>query len=437
MDLKQRVARDLAEAHARTDALLAPVDGARLGVQHEPILSPLVWDYGHVCVYQELWLVQRLSGAAPIDEARMHHYDAFENPRRVRASLPLLTRAEVAAYRATVDDRTLSLLAELPLDGNGAGDPLLRGGFVYDMIVQHEHQHCETMLQTLQVIEGGYGVPLPPLPEAPSDVRLDSVSVPAGAYPIGSDEHAPYDNEHPQVWVELDAFEIDRFPVTCGQYAAFVDDGGYARAELWSDEGWAWRGESGAAAPKHWERDGATWWTSRFGERMPVDMRTPVMHVCWHEAQAYCRWAGRRLPTEAEWEVAATWDPVLRRRRRYPWGDEPPSPQHANLDQRLFGCAPVGAYPLGASAFGCEQMVGDAWEWTSSGFLPHPGFRAFPYREYSEVFFGGDYKVLRGASWAARASVSRAGFRNWDHPIRRQIFAGFRCAGDDNDGGRQ
>ena len=430
MDLKQRIAADLTDAHARTDALLAPVDDARLHRQHDPIMSPPVWDYGHIAVYQELWLVQQLSGAAPIDEARMHHYDAFENPRRVRASLPLLTRQEVAAYRDAVDARSLSLLDEVRLEGNGEVDPLLRDGFVYDMIVQHEHQHCETILQTLQLIDGGYGVPLPPLPAPQRQVVLDAVPVPAGTYPIGTDDHAPYDNEHPCTEVRLDAFRIDRFPVTCGQYAAFVDDGGYARGELWSEAGWAWRSEAGVEAPKHWRRDGDGWRTERFGHDVAVDMRTPVMHVCWHEAEAYCRWAGRRLPTEAEWEVAATWDPALQRRRRYPWGDDAPTPAHANLDQRLLGAAPCGAYPRGASAFGCEQMVGDVWEWTASDFRPYPGFRAFPYREYSEVFFGPEYKVLRGASWAARASVSRAGFRNWDYPIRRQIFAGFRCADD-------
>jgi iron(II)-dependent oxidoreductase len=432
MDLKQRIARDLIEAHARTDALLAPVDDARLHTQHDAIMSPLVWDYGHISVYQELWLVQQLSGAAPIDEARMHHYDAFENPRRVRASLPLLTREEVRAYRAQIDDRTLALLDEVSLDGE-ATDPLLRDGFVYDMIVQHEDQHRETMLQTLQLMQGGYGVALPQLPSPDGTPVLDMVCVPAGVYPIGDDVHTPYDNEHPCHQVSLDTFRIDRFPVTCGQYAAFIDDGGYAREPLWSPEGWAWLQEARVEAPKHWHRRDGAWWTERFGNPQPVDMRTPVVHVCWHEAQAYCRWAGRRLPTEQEWEVAATWDPAAGRKRRHPWGDDPPTAELANLDQNSYGSAPVGAYPRGRSAFGCEQMIGDVWEWTSSDFLAYPGFRAFPYREYSEVFFGSDYKVLRGASWAARASVSRATFRNCDYPIRRQIFAGFRCADDDGE----
>jgi iron(II)-dependent oxidoreductase len=431
MDLKQRIADDLADARDHTEALLAPVDDARLRAQHDSIMSPLVWDYGHIAVYQELWLVQQLSGTAPIDEARMHHYDAFENPRRVRASLPLMTRKEVEQYRGVVDAKSLALLEEADVDGNA--DPLLRRGFVYEMIVEHEHQHCETILQTLQLIHGGYGVPLPQLPSG-REVQLDAVEVPAGRYPVGNDEHAPYDNEHPTTWVELEAYRIDRFPVTCGQYAGFLEDGGYRRAELWSHEGWSWLQDTGASAPKHWQRRDGGWWTERFGHDVPVDLRTPVIHVCWHEAQAYCRWAGRRLPSEAEWEVAATWDPTLNRRRRHPWGDEPPTREHANLDQRLFGAAPVGAYPRGASAFGCEQMIGDVWEWTASDFAPYPGFRAFPYKEYSEVFFGPDYKVLRGASWAARSSVSRASFRNWDDPIRRQVFAGFRCA--DDGGGR-
>ena len=427
MDLKHRIAGELGDARRATEALLAPVDDARLMAQHDPIMSPLAWDYGHIAVFEELWLVQQLGGTAPIDAARMNVYDAFENPRRVRGSLPLMTRAQASTYRDTVDARALGLLEEVDLEGP---DPLLAGGFVYDMIVQHEHQHCETMLQTLQLMDGGYLPVLSAPPEATHEVRLDMVDVPGGRYTVGSPAHGPYDNERPQHEVELAPFRIGRFPVTCGQYRDFVEDGGYRRGELWNPTGWAWRSEHGVEAPKHWRRDGAGWSTERFGHPVAVDWRTPVMHVCWYEADAYCRWAGGRLPTEHEWEVAATWDPATRRARRYPWGDETPTPAVANLDQRMFGCAPAGAYPAGASAFGCEQMVGDAWEWTASDFLPYPGFGVFPYPEYSQVFFGSEYRVLRGASWAARGSVARASFRNWDLPIRRQIFAGFRCAAD-------
>jgi iron(II)-dependent oxidoreductase len=424
MDVKQGIAERLGEARRRTEALLAPLDDSAVMAQHDPLQSPLVWDYGHIAVFEELWLVHRLSGVEPPDDELMRRYDAFENPRGVRGTLPLMARAEVAAYRDSVDGRALDLLAEADLDGD---DPLLRDGFVHEMIIEHEHQHTETILQTLQLVAGGYRPALPP-PPAARPVSLDSVAVPAGRYPVGTPGHHPYDNERGVHEVELAGFRIDRFPVSCGQYLAFIEDGGYRRPELWGEGGREWLAGSGAIAPKHWRREAGGWVTDRFGHTVGVDADVPVMHVCWHEADAWARWAGRRLPTEFEWEVAARWDPETGTMRRYPWGDTPPTPEHANLDQRLFGCAPLGAYPRGASALGCEQMVGDVWEWTSSDFLAYPDFEAFPYPEYSAVFFGGDYKVLRGASWAARPSIGRAAFRNWDHPIRRQIFAGFRCA---------
>lgn len=164
--------------------------------------------------------------------------------------------------------------------------------------------------------------------------------------------------------------------------------------------------------------------------REPLREDLPVVHVCYFEADAFARWSGKRLPTEAEWEKAALWDPGANLSRPYPWGSEAPDPRRANLDQLAFQPAPIGAFPGGASAFGVEQLIGDVWEWTSSDFSPYPGFEAFPYPEYSEIFFGSEYKVLRGGSWATRSAVARGTFRNWDYPIRRQIFAGFRCAKD-------
>ncbi len=425
MDLKQRIAADLEEARRRTEQLLAPVDDERLMAQHNRLMSPLVWDNGHVGVYEELWLVQQLSGARPMDEQLMRDYDAFENARAVRGQLRLMNRSEVGNYRDAVREKVYALLEEVELDG---GDPLLREGYVYEMVIEHEHQHDETLLQALQLMAGGY---LPTLPRSPAGrlVTFDMVSVPAGRYLVGSPLHAPYDNERPQHEVELAAFRIDRFPVTRGQFLQFMEDAGYRRRELWSEAGWAWLQEEGAVSPKYWRRDGERWLTDRFGHVVPVAWDQPVMHVCYHEADAYARWVGKRLPTEFEWEVAASWDPSQQRARRYPWGDDPPTSDRANLGQRLFGCSPIGAFPRGASALGCEQMAGDVWEWTDSDFLPYPGFVAFPYKEYSEVFFGSTYKVLRGASWATRPSIARVTFRNWDYPIRRQIFAGFRCAG--------
>jgi iron(II)-dependent oxidoreductase len=238
------------------------------------------------------------------------------------------------------------------------------------------------------------------------------------------------DNERPAHVVDVDAFWIDTVPVSNADYQAFVDDGGYDDARWWGPQGWAHRQEAGLTAPQFWRRDGGLWIRRRFGRQEPVPPREPVMHVCWYEAAAYARWAGKRLPTEAEWEKAARHDPATGRSRQYPWGDEEPGPEHANLGQRHLRPAEVGAYPAGASPLGARQLVGDVWEWTASDFAPYPGFVAWPYREYSEVFFGARYKVLRGGSFGVDPVACRGTFRNWDLPVRRQIFNGFRCARD-------
>jgi iron(II)-dependent oxidoreductase len=425
-DLKTRIAADLDEARRRTHELLAPLDEARLTTQYDRLMSPPVWDYAHIGVFEELWLVQHLSDAPPIDQQLLRTYNAIDTPRVVRGRMELLDPARSAVYLEEVRRRTLALLEEVDLDG---ADPLLRDGFVYGLILQHEDQHEETILQTIQLSPGRYVDELPPLP-AGREADGTMVRVPAGRYPVGSDGHEPYDNEHPRHDVELAAFEIDRLPVTNGDYLRFMADGGYERRELWSADGWEWRFIFGIEAPEYWARRGEGWTTCRYGHRLPVDERLPVAHVSHFEAEAYATWAGKRLPTEFEWEVAATWDPSAGRARRYPWGDGAWTPDRANLDQRLLSPAPVGAYPAGASALGCEQLLGDVWEWTASSFAAYPGFAPFPYAEYSEPFFGPEFRVLRGGSWATRPRVARATFRNWDSRLKRQVFAGFRCARD-------
>jgi gamma-glutamyl hercynylcysteine S-oxide synthase len=318
------------------------------------------------------------------------------------------------------------VLEEIELDPD---DPLLRDAFVYGLIVQHEYQHQETILATLQLREAPYPFEDEPLPpRSPTDEP--EVFVAGGPFVMGTDgEPWSYDNERRAHERELPPFWIDTLPVTNAAYLEFVDAGGYAERTHWSEEGWTWRREAGLEHPEFWERDRSGWTRMRFGRRETLPGAEPVQHVCWFEADAFARWAGKRLPTEAEWEKAATWDPAGEK-RRYPWGDEGPREEHANLGRRRFGPAPAGSFPEGSSAWGCQQLLGDVWEWTSSDFTPYPGFEAFPYREYSEVFFGSEYKVLRGGSWATHPVVARGTFRNWDYPIRRQIFAGFRCARD-------
>jgi iron(II)-dependent oxidoreductase len=224
---------------------------------------------------------------------------------------------------------------------------------------------------------------------------------------------------------------MDRTPVTNAQYLAFMHDGGYTRPELWSEAGRAWLRETHAEAPKYWWRDGGEWLRRSMDRTSPPALDEPVIHVCYHEADAFARWAGKRLPTETEWEIAASWDPRIREATDYPWGNGAAQPSAANVDQLGFNVAPIDAYAMNVSPSGCYGMIGDVWEWTSTDFHGHPGFTAFPYSEYSEVFFGTEYKVLRGGSWATRPGAIRNTFRNWDYPIRRQIFSGFRCARDD------
>ena len=322
-------------------------------------------------------------------------YDAIENPRASRSDLPILRGDELRSYMSEVRERTLDVLDGIDLD---VDDPILGDGYVYDLILAHEHQHNETMLQLLQMVDD-----YEPAERDDSPAREgvadgpETVLVEGGALEIGAGASGfAYDNERPRHTVELAPFEIDRAPVTNREFARFIE-------------------ETGGEPPLYWERDGAGGWVrTAMGATAEIDPAHPVVHVDYPAAEAFARWAGKRLPTEFEWEAAAS-------------GADP---ERANLDHLAFGTAPAGAYGDAASDCGAVQMLGDVWEWTSSDFIAYPGFEAFPYDEYSKVFFGPEHKVLRGGSWATRRDVIRTTFRNWDLPIRRQIFSGFRCVRD-------
>jgi iron(II)-dependent oxidoreductase len=421
------LAAALDASRSRFLTILEPFDEPVLRRQHDRLMSPLLWDLAHVANYEDIWLVRAL-GAEPTRTGLDDLYDAFKQPRSAREALPLLDLAAARTYGDAVRGRALELLEGADLTDDGAVR-LTRGGFVHRMVAQHEHQHAETLLAAIQLlpVEEGHVLTAPP-PRAAQVTVPEEVLVPGGPFRMGTADPAALDNERPVHEVDVPPFWIDAAPVTNGQYRRFVEAGGYDDGRWWTEAGWAWRQEAELEAPQFWRREGDGWSRLRFGtvEALPDDQ--PVQHVGWHEAEAYARWAGRRLPTEAEWEKAALFDPATGESRRWPWGDAPPSEVHANLGQRHLGPAPVGAYPAGVSAVGCHQMVGDVWEWTASDFRAYPGFEWYPYPEYSDVFFGPDYKVLRGSSWATDPSVGRATFRNWDYPIRRQIFAGFRTA---------
>jgi iron(II)-dependent oxidoreductase len=412
----------LADARRRTLALVAPLDDEALEHQHSPLMSPLAWDLGHIAAFEDLWLVHRYGGRPLLRAELAEVYDAFETPRARRSQLPFLPPAAAREYMQEVRERTLSVLAE-----RGPGDGLLS-----EMVARHEHQHCETMLQTIQLSQLRY----PPAERrrrfqagATSD-GLELVAVPGGECTIGAPaEGFAYDNERPRHRRELAAFAIGRGPVTNATFLSFVEGGGYVRREWWSDEGWAWKEQYDITRPAGWSADLDAEW--RLGRLVALDGAQPVVHVSWFEADAFARAHGCRLPSEPEWEKAATWDQGLGKARRWPWGEQPVQPgRHANLDQVASGPLPAGAHADGASPYGCLGMLGDVWEWTSSSFDGYEGFVAHPYREYSQAFFGRGHRVLRGGSWATRARVATPTFRNWDWPQRRQIFAGVRIAQD-------
>ncbi|WP_341926931.1 ergothioneine biosynthesis protein EgtB [Nocardioides psychrotolerans] len=419
--MRESVAVGLEAARTRT-ARLTDIDEAELTAQHSPLMSPLVWDLAHIGQQEDLWLLRGGNAAAQgilaSDVEKL--YDAFEHPRARRVTLPLLTAREARGFLADVRGRVL--------DGLERADE--QELFPFVMVEQHEQQHVETMLATHQLRDGepvlGHGSPLPPGRPVPRDAIL----VAAGPFTLGVDgEQEPWslDNERPAHRVDLAAFRIARVPVTNAEWQGFIDAGGYDDPTWWSPRGWEHRLEAGLERPLFWSADGSR---RRFGlvEDVPAD--EPVQHVCFFEAEAYAAWAGARLPTEHEWEKACAWDPEAGRRRRWPWGESEWTPALANLGGDALRPAPVGAYEAGASAYGVEHMMGDVWEWTSSGFDPWPGFSTMLYADYSAPFFGGDYRVLRGGAWSVGGSAIRPSFRNWDHPVRRQIFCGLRLAWD-------
>jgi iron(II)-dependent oxidoreductase len=434
------------DARQRTCDLVADLTDSQMLGPRLAIVNPLLWEIGHVAWFQEKWVLRHAANRSPIRPDADALYDSAAVPHDTRWDLPLPGREVTLRYLREVRDRVVERLHR--------GEPAQEDVYFTLLSVFHEDMHTEAFTYTRQTL----GYRAPQLAASNQDVEggplPGDADIPGGTFRLGAnpphptlsptlggegrvrgDESFVFDNEkwaHP---VEVHPFAIARAPVTQAEFAAFVEGDGYRRRRFWSEEGWRWREQANARHPVYWQREAAGRWLRRdFDRWVPLEPHRPVLHVNWFEAEAYCRWANRRLPTEAEWEVAAAAEPngsgdgPAGHKRRFPWGSELPAPHHANLDWRALGCVDVGALPEGDSAFGCRQMIGNVWEWTGSDFLPYPGFVPDPYKEYSAPWFG-THKVLRGGCWATRSRLLRNTWRNFYRPDRRDVWAGFRtCA---------
>jgi len=424
---------NLTDARRRELELLADLSEQQMLGKRMRIVEPPIWEMGHVGWFQERWILRNLDGAASLLPISDSLYDSANIPNARRWDLPFPSRQETLAYISAV----LQACARR-LEGR---EPDSWEVYFYRLALHHEDMHTETLTHIRQTL----GYPAPALSDARPEAEVfinpefepHDVHIPGGEFQLGASPDTPFvfDNEkwaHP---VQVAPFRISATPVTTAQYLAFVEAGGYQERSLWNDAGWEWRRQAQAEGPVYWQRQPQGGWLERrFDRLVPLQPSHPMIHVNWYEASAYCAWGGRRLPSEAEWELAASGEPgpggegLSGRKRRYPWGDQPPTPRHANLDSRALGTLDVRALPAGDSAFGCRQMIGNVWEWTADSFGPYPGFELDPYKDYSAPSFWRQ-KVLRGGCWATRSRLIRLTFRNFYTPDRNNILAGFRtCA---------
>jgi iron(II)-dependent oxidoreductase len=418
------LASELQASREHLTRITAGLDGVRLLGPKLAIVNPPLWELGHVAWFQEFWCLRRQASDRITDSILRGAdklYDSAKVAHDTRWDLPLPDLKATLGYQATVLERVLRRLEREPEDRNLH--------YFVQLAMFHEDMHAEAFHYTRQTL--AYGDPLPGGGQAGKlgESITGDASLPGGVFQLGASPGGDFvfDNEKWAHEVVLEPFRISRTAVTNAEYAGFVEAGGYSRREWWSADGWTWRIRENLQAPKYWTKDNGTWAQRRFDRVDALRPDDPVIHVSWHEAQAYCRYANRRLPTEAEWEYAASWDPRARVKRRFPWGSASPARDHANLERA--GVTAVLRHSQGDAASGCRQMVGNVWEWTASTFRPYPGYVIDPYKEYSQPWFG-THKVLRGGSFATTRRLIRNTWRNFYTPDRYDIFAGFRtCAG--------
>jgi gamma-glutamyl hercynylcysteine S-oxide synthase len=453
----------LEEARARSLELVEDLTDDQMIGPRLPIVNPLRWEIGHLAWFQEYWVLRHFRQEPPTRADADGLYDSARIAHDTRWDLPLPSKAETLAYIQQVLARILDGSSSRRVAGRAAGGDYDEAYFVR-LALMHEYMHAEAITYTRQTLS----YPAPRIATADGlsnrkervaiqpgaarnerdDHRLGDAEISGGIFVLGTPPGAAFvfDNEQWAHPVTIPPFRMARSAVTNEEFAEFVEDGGYKRREFWSDQGWQWRQAARAEHPVYWQTEKSGRWLRRnFDTWVSLELRLPVIHVSWYEAQAYCRWAGRRLPTEAEWEMAASAESapngptpegsgpqggrgVAQTKRAFPWGDSSPTPERANLNWRAMGCVEADALTASDSAFGCRQMIGNVWEWTATDFGPYPGFSPGPYKEYSAPWFN-SHKVLRGGCWATRSGLIRNNYRNFYLPHRRDVWAGFRtCA---------
>lgn len=441
---KAELLAELEVTRKRTRDLITSLPEEQLDVPYHPGVNPPLWEMGHAAFFYEVFVFNLLDGLPSYDPSMDDLWDSFHIDHQDRWRRDIFPgREQTLAYFDTVYDRVAERIQSRPL-----GDQEL---YLYRYSIFHQNMHIESIIWCRQTV--GY----PAIPDsrservAPGDPIQGDARIPAGRWLIGMPGDSPnyagedfaFDNEKPRFEVDLPAFSISRLPVSNREFMAFVDDGGYERPALWSFGGRKWLNTEtdialaqGAEsplieAPKHplyWRWMDDQWQERLFDQWQPVNPDAPVVHLTYWEAEAYCRWAGRRLPTEYEWEVAALGNRPGEPFRRFPWGNDPVAPEHADLGGRSMVQNPVWDYPAGESPFGCRQMIGGVWEWTSDQFFPYDGFKIDVYPFMSTLQFG-DHKVTKGGSCATSPNLIRGTYRQAYLAQRNDVFTGFRtCA---------
>ncbi|MEG3841151.1 ergothioneine biosynthesis protein EgtB [Microcoleus sp. herbarium14] len=421
---REAIYRDLQKCRSGTFKLFTGIDNNTFCRLAHPDFSPVGWHLGHIAYTEDLWLLQRCAGLKPVFPEYHQLFAADILPKKQRVFLPAFP--EVELYLDAVRKKVLDYLEVAPIDQQER---------LWRFMIQHESQHCETVAFVLQMQQqekrngsremevekwkSEEAILIPnsqfPMPHAPCPMPNSAIEIPGGEFYMGSDAAEALDNERSRHLCYLEAYSIDRYPVTCGQYRDFMESGGYQNPDWWSADGWKWLQGEGVDRPLYWSEN-------------PAFNNHPVCGVSWYEAEAYCNFTGKRLPSEAEWEKAASWNATNQTYRIYPWGESQPNASLCNHGNHIANTSPVDAFGKGTSAAGCCDMLGNVWEWTASTFEAYPGFESYPYRGYSEVYFDGEHRVLKGGSWATFPHALRSSFRNWYYPGVRQIIAGFRCA---------